>query len=133
MKGLYKRRNADNTTNAGVLGVFLLIFNLHSVFVLLECFTNINVRLLEFWKPSKTPKVGLGYIGGFSLGVIYLLIVGFVKNNTSEKERHSILKNIVRKGRSRFTSIFFTLFSVLLFVVTILLLIVTIIPEGGIK
>lgn len=133
MKGLYKRRNTDNTTNAGVLGYFLLLFNVHSVLVLLECFTGVNVGVLEFWKPSDIPKVGMGYIGGFSLAVAYLLGIGFVKKNTSEKERRSILKNIVNQGRRRPKSIFYTLFSVLLFLFTILLLIVTIIPDGGIK
>ncbi|TXC78866.1 hypothetical protein [Luteibaculum oceani] len=133
MKGLYRKRNADNTTNAGVLGVFLIVFNLHSVIVLLECFTGVNVGLLEFWKPSDTPKVGMGYIGGFSLAVAYLLGIGFVKKNTSEKERRLILKNIVSQGRRKLTSVFYTLFSVLLFLFTILLLIITIIPDGGIK
>lgn len=131
MKGIYKKKSADNTTNAGVLGVFLLIFNLHSLFVLLECFMNVKIGLLEFWEPGENAKVGLGYVGGFFISVIYLLLFGFVKKYTSEKERFFILRNIVRKGRRRSLSIFYTLFSLLLFAFMILLLIITIIPEGG--
>lgn len=127
IKGIYKKRNTDNTTNAIVLGILLLILNLHSIIILLECSTNINLGLLEFWKPNETPKVGLGYIGGFFLAIIYLLGVYIVKKNTNKKVRRSIMKKVVYRGRNNLVSMFYTLFSVLFFITTLLLLIVTII------
>ncbi len=133
MKGLYKKRNADNTTNAIVLGFFLIIFNMHSLAVLLEYFTSLNFGLMEFWKPSKIPKVGLGYIGGLSFTIAFLIIVNIVKKSTSEKERRIIIKQIVFKGSKKFACIFYTIFSVLFFLGTILLLITTIIPSGGVN
>ena len=133
MKGLYCKRNSDNTTNAIVLGFFLIIFNIHSIFVLLECLTNFKIGLLEFWTPGKTPKVGLGYIIGFLFSIVYFVIASFVKKSTPEKERRIIMKRIVSKGSNKISSVLFTLFSILLFLGTIVLLILTVIPNGGIK
>lgn len=133
MKGLYKRRNTENTINAGVLGYFLLMFNIHSALVLAECFININIGVLDFWKPGDVPKVGMGYIGGFTLAIAYLLGIGFVKKIISEKKRLSILKKIIKRGRCRSQSILYTLFSVTIFLFTMVLLIINTIPSGGIK
>lgn len=133
MKGLYKKRTADNSINAAVLGIGFIIMNLHSVIILLECFTNVDIGLLEFWKPSNSPKVGLGYIFGGAFAVIFLFVINSLKRNISEKNRRILMKQIVLRGTNRTASVMYTLFSVLLILGSLVLAIVTVIPEGGIK
>jgi len=125
MKGLYNKRNSDNTTNAIVLGIFLVIFNIHSIIIWLEYFTNLSIGLLEFWMPNTSTKVGLGYAGGFAVAIAYLLVVYFIKKTTSRKDRFIVMRMIVTRGRKKSACILYTIFSIILFLGTIYLLMIT--------
>lgn len=133
IRSIYRKRNYENTINALVLGFLLIALNIHSFLVLAELFARINFGLLDFWKPGGAPKVGWGYLVGFLFILSYLLVAQVFKSAISRKERNLIMRKAVQSKSSRkYTPVLYITFSVLLFFLTLALMIVRIIPKGGI-
>jgi hypothetical protein len=123
LRVLYRGKSADKTSNAFVLGIFLIAFNIHSLVVIIELSMNMNIGLIDFWKPSSVPKSGLGYMFGFVFSVIYLTMVQILKNSIPKKIRIQILKEIVVRKKHKTLAILYVIFSVLMFLITIVILV----------
>lgn len=123
IKVLYRRKSADNTSNAFVLGLLLLAFNFHSLVVINEISTNMNIGLIDFWKPSSVPKVGLGYLWGFVFSAIYMIMVQILRNSIPKKIRIQILKAIVVHKKHKALALLYLIFSVLMFLMTFVILV----------
>lgn len=130
MKGLYSKKNADNTTNAVILGLALIALNVHSFLILLEYYTNLRIGIFEFWIPDKSPKVIWGYLGGFFFGVLFLSASSYVRKNILKKDKYYAMKQIVIRGNNKSYAVLYTSLSVVLCIVTVILLITTIIPKS---
>lgn len=91
--------------------------------VIIELSTKMNIGLIDFWKTSSVPKSGLGYMFGFVFSVIYLTMVQILKNSIPKKIRIQILKEIVVRKKHKTLAILYVIFSVLMFLITILILV----------
>ena len=124
LRVLYKGKSADKTSNAFVLGIFLIAFNIHSLVAMIELSTNIKIGLISFWKPSSVPKAGLGYIWGFILSVIYMTLAQILGKSIPKRRRIQIMKEILVSKKYKTLAILYVIFSVLMFLMTVVFVIV---------
>jgi hypothetical protein len=97
----------------------LFLLNIHSFLVILEYLKIFNIGLSEFWRPTVVPKSGYGYLIGIILVIIYYFISKFIESHLDKKQKYSIRKKVVSKGRKRALSIVYVVITIIAFFVSI--------------
>ena len=131
MKGLYRKRNKENTSNSVVLGIAIVILNIHSVLVILDVISPFELGILKFWTPSGIPKSGYGYISGLILALLFLTLFRLIERQIPKTIRIGMVKKIIQTNSKRKLVKLYVFISVLFFITSIAILIHSIVPEGG--
>ena len=128
---LYKDSTPDKSSHAAFTSSFFIFINLHSLLIILECGLGYNIGIGSFWTPTNTPKSSIGYLIGGALGGLYFVIVYSLKKNISKIENVNICREVILKKKKKVYPVLVVIATVSLFVGSLVLLINTIIPEGG--
>lgn len=119
VKGIYKKKKNANE-NGYFLAFFLLFLNLHSVFVLFDVYSEM-IDIVSLWKTGKENKGGFGYIIGAIMSIFIIILINKFKKHTKFVDRVSIYRKSIKTVKRKY-SIFYVIFSVVLFFTSLFIL-----------
>jgi len=116
IRRLYKTPSRDRSTNVTVLTALLFMFNIHSILMLLEYNHVFEFGLVDFWRPTKTPKSAIGGLLGIALMIPFYAIYGISKMTTDSKQRTEIIRSELSKRTSALIAAFYIIITLTFFI-----------------